>query len=91
MGGVRSTGSFLAQRQFQTIIAWLAYTYAHTVCTHTEQLVVNWQSRLKMVLVAFLGEITEQTKTTENPSATEDRQSLSWGAGLGWVQGGMKL
>ena len=77
----------MAQHRFQTVIAWLAYIYAYTVYTYTEQLVVNWESGLKVVLVAFPGEITEQTKTTENLSAVEDRQFLSSGAGSGWDEG----
>lgn len=50
---------------------------------------VNWQSGLEVVLVAFLDEVVEQTKTTENLSAMEDRQSLFWGADSERVQGGM--
>lgn len=49
----------------------------------SRELTVNWQSGLKVVFVAFLGEITEQIKTTENLSVVEDRQSVSRGAGSG--------
>lgn len=77
----------MAQHQFWTIIAWLAYTNAYTVCMYIQKLVVNWQPGLEVVLVVFLGEIMEQTK----PIYHRRQTILAWEAGSVWVQAGMNI